>query len=145
VSDLLDIAARKQRLQQVVDAFTPPTPTRYARLTPFTDSIVELRQKGASLRLIREILATIDVCVSIDTIGRFLAEVDGATTPRRRAKRRGERRNAVVRPQTLQAAASAPSTELLPATQQSPAAPTVVVPSERMRTRGPRIADPRNL
>jgi hypothetical protein len=35
---------------------------------PLKEGIVELRQKGASLRLIRELLATVDVAVGTDTI-----------------------------------------------------------------------------
>ena len=145
MSDLPDIAARKQRLREVVAAFTPAAPRRYARLTPFSDSIVELRQKGASLRLIREILATIDVCVSIDTVRRFLAEVNGATPWSLGAKQRGQKRNAVVRRPTLQPAVSAVSAETQPAIQHSAVAPAVAAPLERARARGPRIADPRNL
>jgi hypothetical protein len=41
------------------------------------DGIVKLRQKGASLQLIRELLATVGVAVGTDTIARFLAEVNG--------------------------------------------------------------------
>jgi hypothetical protein len=35
---------------------------------PVKDGIIEQRQKGASLRLIRELLATVDVAVSTGTI-----------------------------------------------------------------------------
>ena len=42
---------------------------------PMKDGIIELRQKGASLRLIRELLATVDVAVRTNTITHFLAEV----------------------------------------------------------------------
>jgi hypothetical protein len=35
---------------------------------PAKDGIIELRQKGASLRLIRELLATVGVAVGTDTI-----------------------------------------------------------------------------
>ena len=42
-------------------------------------------KKGASLRLIRELLATVYVAVSIDTIACFLAEANGAK--RNRARR----------------------------------------------------------
>jgi hypothetical protein len=45
------------------------------------DGIIELRQKGASLRLIRELLATVGVAVGADTIARFLAEVNGESQP----------------------------------------------------------------
>ena len=78
-----DIAARTQRFRDAVRAFTPPPPTRYAKLMPLKDGITELREKGASLRLIRELLATVDVSVSIDTIARFLAEVNGEITAER--------------------------------------------------------------
>ncbi len=38
------------------------------------DGIVELRQRDASIRLIRELRATVGVAVGTDTIARFLAE-----------------------------------------------------------------------
>jgi hypothetical protein len=36
-----------------VRAFTPPSQVRHAKLIPMNGGIIELRQKGASLRLIR--------------------------------------------------------------------------------------------
>ena len=110
---------------------------------PFKDGIVELRQKGASLRLIRELLATVDVAVGTDTIARFLAEVNGEPMPQRPAKRTGRRRG---RAET--GSPSAASTRHRSLAQ--PSAPAVHAPhtgraAERPRTRGPRIADPRNL
>jgi len=39
------------------------------------DGIVDLRQKGLSLGLVRELLATINVAVSTATIARFHAEM----------------------------------------------------------------------
>jgi hypothetical protein len=95
MSDLTDIAARTQRFRDAVRAFTPPSPTRYAKLMPLKDGIIELREKGASLRLIRELLATVDVSVSIDTIARFLAEVNGVKMKPRPAKQSGRTRKAV--------------------------------------------------
>jgi DNA-binding transcriptional MerR regulator len=96
MSDPTDIAARTQRFRDAVRAFTPPPPTRYAKLMPLKDGIIELREKGASLRLIRELLATVDVAVSIDTIARFLAEVNGEITAQRRTKKSG-RRHQIIR------------------------------------------------
>ena len=61
MSDPSDIAARTQRFNDAVRTFTPPSPIRHAKLMPFKDGIVELRQKGGSFRLIRELLATINV------------------------------------------------------------------------------------
>jgi hypothetical protein len=71
MSDLTDIAARTQRFRDAVRAFTPLPPKRHAKLMPMKEGIIELRQKGASLRLIRELLATVGVAVSIDTIAPF--------------------------------------------------------------------------
>jgi hypothetical protein len=134
MSEPADITARTQRFNEAVRAFTPPSPTRHAKLMPLKDGVVELRQKGASLRMIRELLATVGVAVSTDTIARFLAEVNGEPSPQRPSKR-PPRRHASI-------AASTPS--------QLPVSPPIQdahseAPSERSRGRGPRIADPRNL
>jgi hypothetical protein len=44
------------------------------------DDIVALRQQGASLDLIRELVAIIDVAVSTATIERFHAEMTDSST-----------------------------------------------------------------
>ena len=99
------------------------------------EGIIELRQKGASLRLIRELLATVDVAVGTDTIARFLAEVNGKQPPRRSSKRTSRRRAAVRR---LRRSTAEPH-------RFSNAPAHNDAPPERPRIRGPRIADPRNL
>ena len=134
MSEVDDVSMRTQRFNDAVRTFTPPSPTRHAKLMPMREGIVELRQKGASLRLIRELLATVGVFVGIDTIARFLAEVNGDASPPRPRRRSGYRRAVVsTAPQ-----ASPPA--------QSPAPPPrTEPPTERPRTRGPRVADPRNL
>jgi hypothetical protein len=145
MSDPTDIAVRTQRFRDAVRAFTPPPPTRYAKLMPLKESIVELREKGASLRLIRELLATVDVSVSIDTIARFLAEVNCAKMKSRRAKQSGRTRNAVRGTNGEQNAPFAAVNEPPPAGQQTASPQQTAAPSERPRIRGPRIADPHNL
>ena len=140
-----DIAARTQRFNEAAHTFTLPSPSRHAKLAPFVDGIVELRQKGASLRLIRELLATVGVAVGTDTIARFLAEVSGDSTPSRPPKRIGRQRAFAPRPTHAQPAPVASA----PAEAAQPPTPDDVPPSdaqaERSRSRGPRIADPRNL
>ena len=94
MSEAADIAARTQRFNEAARTFTPPSPTRHAKLMPLKDGIVELRQKGASLRLIRELLATVDVSVGTDTIARFLGRSEwrphaAATTETIRPSARG--------------------------------------------------------
>ena len=153
MSDPSDIAARTQRFNDAVRTFTPPSPIRHAKLMPFRDGIVELRQKGASLRLIQELLATANVGVGTDTIARFLAEVTGETTPQPVTKGRKRQSRIAARPVLPRPAAEqqVPSPTAVPATTESaPApppfvAPVTTTPAERPRIRGPRIADPSNL
>ena len=141
MSNPVESAGRTQRFNDAVRAFTPPSPTRHAKLMPLKEGIVELRQKGASLRLIRELLATVDVAVGTDTIARFLAEVNGETTPRLNPRRPGRRRAPVANANGAQSPAISSVTQpsAPPRPQVSESAP------ERTRTRGPRVADPRNL
>jgi hypothetical protein len=145
MSDPTDIATCTQRFRDAVRAFTPPPPKRYTKLMPLKDGIVELREKGASLRLIRELLLTVDVSVSMDTIARFLAEVNSAKTKPRAAKQSGQTRNSIPRTNGEQSATAAAPTEPLPIIQQPASPPQTTAPPERTRTRGPRVADPRNL
>ncbi|MFZ3377702.1 MAG: hypothetical protein WA183_19310 [Chthoniobacterales bacterium] len=145
MSDATDSDTRAQRFNDAVRTFEPPLPRRQAKLMPFKDGIIELRQKGASLNLIRELLATIDVAVSNATIARFVAEItDTATPPRQRQRfnrKRGVVQNADRRRPIAVPLISAPSTA------SPPGAPTPMETprAARPRTRGPRIADPHNL
>ena len=109
MSEPADIAALTQRFNQAVRAFVPPAPARHAQLMPMKDGISELRLKGASLRLIRELFATVGVAVGTDTIARFLAEVNGESQPLGNSKRpsraRNPRRNTIrVQPDCVLAA-----------------------------------------
>ena len=141
MSDPTDIAVRTQRFRDAVRAFTPPPPKRYGKLMPLKEGIVELREKGASLRLIRELLATVDVSVSIDTIARFLAEVNGEINVQRRTKKSGRRHQIISKASDGQSTAGPTFNEPSSPGQSSSLPP----PSERPRIRGPRIADPRSL
>ncbi len=69
-----DIAAQAARFAEAVRAFTPACKTRYAKLLPFRDGITQLREKGASYDLIREMLTTAGVTVAVDTTGNFVRE-----------------------------------------------------------------------
>ena len=142
MSDTTDIAARTQRFRDAVRAFTPQPPTRYAKLMPLKDGIIELREKGASLRLIRELLATVDVAVGTDTIARFLAEVNGEQPPHRSSKR-SRRRTAAVPVSTPATPIASPTPQ--PRSSKSMPTSNADAPPERSRIRGPRIADPHNL
>lgn len=88
MNDPTDIAARTQRFATLFARSRLRHRRVTQRLMPLKNGIIELREKGASLPLIRELLATVDVSVSIDTIARFLAEVNGEITARRAKKPR---------------------------------------------------------
>ena len=145
MSNPADNATRTQRFNDAARAFTPPSPKRHAKLMPLKEGIVELRQKGASLRLIRDLLATVDVAVGTDTIARFLAEVNGEpATPR--TPRRSTRRRAAVAASNGRRPADAPViTAASPPARTPIQSPSNDAPAERTRTRGPRVADPRTL
>jgi hypothetical protein len=134
MSEPVETATRTQRFNEAVRDFKLPSPSRHAKLMPLKDGILELRQKGASLRLIRELLATVDVAVGTDTIARFLAEVNGEQPPHRSSKRSRRRRAAIPVTPTTSPSISTPAP---PAQTQTP--------PERSRIRGPRIADLHNL
>ena len=149
MSEPTDIAGRTSRFNEAARAYTPPSPSRHAKMMPFNHGIVELRQKGGSLRLIRELLATVGVAVGTDTIARFIAEVNGERLPERPAKRTQRRR--VVAPGVNAMRPAAEPTGALPLSRPStpPPATNEALPNdastEHPRIRGPRIADPRNL
>jgi hypothetical protein len=153
MSDSADAAALAHRFNEAVRAFTPPSPSRHAKLMPFKEGIVELRQKGGSLRLIRELLATVNVAVGTDTIARFLADVNGEQAPQRTAK--GPARGRAFNPPPTQPRPVPDHSAVLntqpiptppqPLPQPPVPAPATAVPTERPRIRGPRIADPSNL
>jgi hypothetical protein len=92
MSEPTDITARTQRFNEAVRGYTPPSPSRHAKLMPFKDGILTLRQKGGSFQLIRTLLATVNVAVGTDTIATFIAEVTGEParprTPQAKTTRR---------------------------------------------------------
>jgi hypothetical protein len=150
MSEPAQTATRTQRFNEAVRDFKLPSPSRHAKLMPLKDGIVELRQKGASLRLIRELLATVDVAVGTDTIARFLAEVNGEQPPHRSSKR-SRRRRAVVSVATAATPSSSPTPQRPPSKStptsniEAPPTPLEAPRAARPRIRGPRIADPHNL
>jgi hypothetical protein len=70
-----DIAAQTARFNEAVSQFVPVSRGRFTRLHPFREGISVLREKGASYRLIREMLAGSGVSVALDTLGAFIREV----------------------------------------------------------------------
>lgn len=61
MSELAQIVERTERFIEAVRHLKLPSPSRHAKLMPLKDGVVELRQEGASLLLIRELFATVGV------------------------------------------------------------------------------------
>lgn len=144
-----DISAQTARFAEAVRAFTPVSASRYAKLVPFKDGIAELRQKGASYRLIRELLATIDVAVAVDTVGNFVREVIEQRPPSRPARSRRPVRT-VSEPSTARSLPTPSKPQFPFAVAPPPPSPAAedalkAPPPDQPRGRGPRIADPANL
>lgn len=145
MSDANNNSSRTERFNAAVRTFELPLPRRQAKLMPFKEGIIELRQKGASLDLIRELLATIGVAVGKATIARFLEDMSATTTSPRQRQRLGTKRRSIQNAdgppiaavsEPVRSAITPPVQTAPPGDEQTPARP---------RTRGPRIADPRNL
>jgi len=128
--------AATTRFAEAVRNFAGVPPKRFAALLPHRDGIAELRQKGASFGMIRELLAMVGIEVAADTVRRFYREV--IEEPRTGAKRSLKRERQAT-PHPLQQRAPAAPAPPLAAVTPPPAA------AEQPRSRGPRIADPRNL
>ena len=127
---------RTQRFAEAVRNFAGVPPKRFAALLPHRDGIAELRQKGASFGMIREILSMAGIEVAADTVRRFYREV--IEEPRFGAKRSGKRERTATPAQPASPTAAPPASPINAAAAPPSAA-------ETPRTRGPRIADPRNL
>jgi hypothetical protein len=136
VSDAAAAEARHQRFAEAVRNFAGVPPKRFAALLPLREGVAELRLKGASFGMIHELLAMAGIEVATDTVRRFYREV--IEEPRAATKSSPKRpRQAALQPPSLSGSA----------TLQSPIgeAPVAPISAEMPRTRGPRVADPRNL
>ncbi|MGB8167236.1 MAG: hypothetical protein WCF18_07065 [Chthoniobacteraceae bacterium] len=124
-----------QRFAEAVRNFAGVPPKRFAALLPHRDGIAELRVKGASFGMIRELLAMAGIEVAADTVRRFYRDV--IEEPRSGAKRSPKRERAAVPPPPKLPMPAEPPPVIAESAQPAPAEPP--------RGRGPRIADPRNL
>ncbi len=136
MSDASAADAPTQRFAEAVRNFAGVPPKRFAALLPHREGIAELRQKGASFGMIRELLAMAGIEVAADTVRRFYREV--FEEPRIVAKG-SAKRGRTAAPAQPASPTTAPTASPITAAAPPPPAP------EPPRTRGPRIADTRNL
>jgi hypothetical protein len=107
----------------------------------FKESIATLRRKAASYRTIMDILHTVKVSVSLDTVARFCREVIEQRQPRKIKRRPSVR--PLSEPATEPRPAHPPVSQTGTGHREAPKpAPTEEPP---VRSKGPRIADPANV
>jgi hypothetical protein len=119
-------------------------------LSPYADSIIMLREKHASYRVIADILHRAGVIVSHHSVARFCRDClriqsskRGATKKRPRSRQSSPRKSqGVDSTQTTATSPSAPQKDVLNLIVQRPEETRDPMSQRR---RGPRIADPRNL
>ena len=118
-------AEAKARLAEAVTHYTPPAPEKYRALNEVKESIIALRERKASYETIRAMLhENAGIEVSHQTVARYCREVlDSAR---------------VKKPHRSKTQSAERSTAAQTETQSRP-------PIGQLRSRGPRIADSKNL
>jgi hypothetical protein len=137
-----DAQESQNRVAEAAANYAPRCPPKYDELMQFKESIATLRRKGASYRTIMDILHTVKVSVSLDTVARFCREVIEQRQPRK------IKRRPTVRP--LSEPATEPPRPAHPPDSRIAAghreAPKPAPPDDApVRSKGPRIADPANV
>ena len=87
--------APTQRFAEAVSNFAGVPAKRFAALLPLREGIAELRLKGASFGMIRELLATAGIEVCTDTVRRFhrsVIEQQGTATKKPLKRQRADAR-----------------------------------------------------
>ena len=137
MNDGNNLSHHQRVMEEAAANYAPRCPAKYEAMMQFQESIATLRRKGASYRTITDILRTVNVSVSLDTVARFCREVIEQRQPRK------TKRRLFVRP---------PSERMTQAPrvvrESSPSEKGAREDEERptnepsLRTKGPRIADP---
>ena len=146
MSDSIEQLAGPQLFDAAVRNFERKLPARFRTLMPYKDGIAGLRAKNASFRTIAQILKQTGVSVSHDTVARFCHAVVEQTQPRQKTRPKSasaateERRTQTQAPQTSDAGDRPGVGALL---QQRRDADAAIGASGK--SRGPRIADPKNV
>lgn len=151
MNDNPDIEHCKRLLDIAVRDFVPKRPDKYRMLVAFRDQIAALRVKRASYRIIAALLQGADIAVSHETVARFCRDVIGENSARH--KKRNRSRNKT--PKTIaQPVSRLPSADMSQAgsrvatlIQQHCDAASTPTPffTPISKSKGPRIADPKNV
>ena len=130
----------RRLVAQAARDFVRKSRTHEHPLSPFADSIVALREKQASYRVIADILHAVGVIVSHHSVARFCR--DALCMKARRKGAAGKRVKSSQDTSRKPISQQVPQVDLKQVLAQRRAEEIQTVPRERG---GPRIADPRNV
>lgn len=146
MSDSIEQLSGPLLFDAAVRNFERKLPARFRALMPYKDGIAGLRAKNASFRTIAQILKQTGVSVSHDTVARFCHAVIEQTQPRQKSRPKAvsatteERRTQTQAPQTSDAG-DRPGVGAQLQQRRDADAST----GASGKSRGPRIADPKNV
>lgn len=146
MSDSIEQLSGPLLFDAAVRNFERKLPARFRTLMPYKDGIAGLRAKNASFRTIAQILKQTGVSVSHDTVARFCHAVVEQTQPRQKKRLKAvsatadERRTQTQAPQTSDTGDRPGVSALLQERRNADAAS-----GASGKSRGPRIADPKNV
>lgn len=146
MSDSIEQIDNQRLFDAAVRSFEKKLPARFRALMPYTEGIAGLRAKSASFRTIAQILKQTGVSVSHDTVARFCHAVIEQTPPRQKSRPKAASTATDVRraqTQTPQAGDASDKPGVGSLLQQRRNADATAGASGK--SRGPRIADPKNV
>ena len=146
MSDSIEQLTGPLLFDAAVRNFERKLPARFRTLMPYKDGIAGLRAKNASFRTIAQILKQTGVSVSHDTVARFCHAVVEQTQPRQKSRPKSvsaateEKRTQTQPPQASDAGHKPGVSSLLQERRNTDA-----TTAASGKSRGPRIADPKNV
>ncbi len=146
MSDSIEQMDNQRLFDAAVRNFEKKLPARFRALMPYKEGIAGLRAKSASFRTIAQILKQTGVSVSHDTVARFCHAVIEQTPPRQKSRPKAAstvtdvRRTQTQTPQKSDASDKPGVSALLQQRRNADA-----TPGASGKSRGPRIADPKNV
>ncbi len=146
MSDSIEQLANQRLFDAAVRNFERKLPARFRALMPYKDGIAGLRAKNASFRTIAQILKQTGVSVSHDTVARFCHAVIEQTQPRQKSRPKAAsavteaRRTQTQAPQASDANDKPGVSAVLQQRRNTDA-----TTGASGKSRGPRIADPKNV
>jgi hypothetical protein len=146
MSDSIEQLSSKRLFDAAVRSFERKLSARFQVLMPYKDGIADLRAKNASFRTIAQLLKQADVSVSHDTVARFCHEVIEQTQPRQKSRQKSGRTVTEVRrtvPQIPLTGGANHNHNVSAVLQERRSTDAPAVASGK--SRGPRIADPKNV